>query len=221
MIGLLCLGLFIIMHLMGCTKAPEVFTFYQEGTHLIGENNRVRIDYLQDVVDYCFEPEAMLLFVLHEARGDHKDMVGYEAAVAQGLRVGGFITVYKVEHNSNDPILEERYTSDFTWVNPWQIDSGDFEGDGNLELFVACYRATEFYPVERRPFIVTWDGEKIIRKWTGSYIGDEKWLEGNIKDMNEDGKDELVLRVVNEDGQLTNRHYQWDGFGFDALSIGQ
>jgi hypothetical protein len=156
--------------------------------------------------------------VLHGERSSHIDDIGYEAALEEGLLVGGFIRVYQMP----DTLLESPillYENDFTRVNPWSIDVGDFERDNMPELFIGCYRGTLFYEASRRPFIVTWDGEKIIRKWTGSYIGFDSFMTGEIKDINKDGYDELVLSVINQSGEIEERAYHWGNFTFDRLEL--
>lgn len=207
----------IMVFLAACTTFPNEVSLYQDHNNLIIESQDEVSVLLTDVVDYSYNRQSSLLFVLHEERSSHTDMIGYKTALEEGLVVGGYIRVYEILWSSNPITLDEIYENDFTWVNPWSLASGTLSADGGVDLFVACYRATEFYEADRRPFIVTWDGEKIIKRWTGSYIGNDGFLMGDFGDVDEDGIDELVLTVRREDTHIVKRYYSWQTFSFNYL----
>lgn len=220
--GFICLKisiamLLLVVSLTGCSSPNQSVLIYQEYNRLLAKDEKETIEYFDDVVDYSFDASSRLLFILHSERSSNRDDAGYLAAQEEGLSVGGYIRVYQISST-----LREKptflYENDFTVVNPWSIDVGDFEGDNIKELFVGCYRATQFYEASRRPFVISWDGEKFIRKWTGSYIGFDSFLKGEIKDTNQDGYDELVLHVMNNEGIIEERAYKWGDFTFDRLN---
>lgn len=209
-------GLMLVLLLAGCKEQAATIVLHQEGHQLLAESQGDLLVYWEDVIDYTYDQEGQQLFVLHGERSSKVDRVGYQAALTDGLDVGGYLRIYNLSPTIDDlPSLV--YENDFTWVNPWSLDSGDFENDGGLELFMGCYRATDFYPPDRRPFVVTWDGEIITKKWTGSYIGLDDLISGRIEDMNGDDREELVLRVMTPEGSLEEKVYSYGVFTFDLV----
>lgn len=204
--------------LMACSEASKELSIYQDKHALVFQWENDEQVLLSDVIDYSYDTKSDLLFVLHEERSEQTDMIGYNKALEEGLTIGGYIRVYEIDRSDHQIALEQVYENDFTWVNPWSLASGQLSHDGGVDLFVACYRATEFYDADRRPFIVTWDGEKIIKRWTGSYIGNDSFLTGDFEDGDEDGLDELVLTVKRRDGRTVKRTYTWQTFTFDYVN---
>lgn len=208
--------LFLVMLLFGCSTKTQSILVYQDNNRLIATDQNETEEYFNDVIDYTYDDSSRLLFVLHSERSNNVDNIGYVAAGEEGLLVGGYIRVYQMPDTITEQPIQ-LYENDFTVVNPWSIDVGDFEQDGIKELFIGCYRATEFYEASKRPFVISWDGEKFFKKWTGSYIGFDSFIKGEIKDSNLDGYDELVLYVQNEAGKVEERAYKWGNFTFDRL----
>ncbi len=97
------------------------------------------------------------------------------------------------------------YENDLSKIKPWSIEGGDLEGDGVLDLCIGAITETEFYPEEKRPFFFEWDGEKLVRKWTGSYLGFDTLETVSLQDVDGDGIDEAVT---------DNGVYRWGNFGF-------
>lgn len=204
------------MILGACSSNPKPLLIYQDHESLIVTNQTESKEYFNDIIDYSYDESSQLLFVLHSERSHNTDDQGYDAALDEGLSVGGFIRVYQMPMTIEGEVIE-LYENDFTKVNPWSIDVGDFENDGIKDLFVGCYRATQVYEAARRPFVISWDGQLFFRKWTGSYIGFDSFINGEIKDANNDGYDELVLDVLTNENTIEERIYKWGNFTFNRL----
>lgn len=120
-----------------------------------------------------------------------------EKRYKEELQVGDCLLLFK------KGLELEEYTEiaeyDISQVNPWTVRLGEMDGDEELDIFIGAYRATEFYPEAKRPFLLTWNGEFIQKKWTGSYLNYKDFLTAEFRDINSDGKDELVVLEGEED----------------------
>jgi len=215
-IRLVIIFIIVLLYLCSCKNTDETVLIYQDKESLFMSVDQEVNELFNDTIDYSYDSLSGHLFVLHSERSENIDESGFEEAIKEGLTIGGYIRVYELSSNiEGSPTLI--YENDFTKMNPWAIDLGDFEQDGILEIFVPCFRGTEFYEASRRPFVISWDGKQFFKKWTGSYIGFDSFVSGEIKDFTGDGYDELVLKVINNEGELEERGYKWGNFTFNRL----
>lgn len=126
-------------------------------------------------------------------------------ATIDGMVFGEKIEIYTF--NPNTLTCMRVYTNNISVVKPWSISVGEMDGDKDIEIFIGAYRETEFYEEARRPFIFSWNGSFIYKKWTGSYLVENDFLNASLQDVNEDGIDELVAYEGDkEKGYLFNAY---------------
>lgn len=130
--------------------------------------------------------------------------------VYEGLEVGNWIKFYKYK----DGEVYLKYESDFTKVRPWMIDVGHIDDDGRDDVFIGAYKKTKFYPLDKRPFFFNWDGEKLTKKWTGSYINVHELMDMEFVDEDQDGIDEVKTIEQLQDGSKIVNYYKWSYFNF-------
>lgn len=96
------------------------------------------------------------------------------------------------------------YDHDIHQVKPWSIDVGNMDGDEDIDIFIGAYTSTAFYEESRRPYLFEWDGSKMYKMWTGSYLNCRDFTEGFFADVTGDGLDELIVYEGNKDSSY---HY--------------
>ena len=97
----------------------------------------------------------------------------------------------------------------------YQYQTGDVDGDGNIDAIVGVIKSTRFYPEKaRRIFIFKQVNGKARPLWLGSKLG------GILEDFHYiDGKIRALERT--DDDQYVVSDYKWGGFGmaFDHYII--
>lgn len=106
--------------------------------------------------------------------------------IEDGLVLAKDLYVYDLATNC----LIDHY--DFQWANPWLIKAGSMTQEGTT-LFIGAYRATQFYPIDKRPFLYTYTERGLKKLWTGSYLTIIDFTQVAFMDIDLDGLDELVL----------------------------
>ncbi len=102
---------------------------------------------------------------------------------------------------------------------PWKIATGDVDGDGALDVCVTVWKKTRFHPVlDNRPFLYSWDGNQLFPKWLGSRLS-SPFIDLALRDLDGDGRDELVALEEQRDGLKRVMSYKWYGFGFTGFRI--
>lgn len=121
----------------------------------------------------------------------------------EGVTYGKYLTVYQ----NNKRIYKKNYEK----IRPWAIDIGDLENDGILDVYIGAYRATDYYPLDKRPFFYEWR-EKMYQKWTGSYLSFYDLVELTLKGQ-------LVITKESYEGTFYKGTYMWQGFGFVQINL--
>lgn len=106
------------------------------------------------------------------------------------------------------------FSKDITRLDPQWIKLCEIDGKSPMEIFVSAKKSTPLHEeVIERPFFLQFDGEKLIRKWTGSTFGRE-YKALYFFDLNNDGKDEIYTVDILENGKEKIAMHYWFLFGF-------
>ena len=132
---------------------------------------------------------------------------------------GNALSIYDLSLAGNELQLHLRYTNEIGSQHPWMLAAGKLEsGDAYGNLFVGVEKSTRFYQdVINRPFFFTWQGTFIERKWTGSYLSRNEYVDLCFVDFDGDGYDEVAALERREDGTYQVSLYKWLSFGFQHL----
>lgn len=106
------------------------------------------------------------------------------------------------------------YENDFSKVKPWCIYLGNFDEDLDTEVLVGTYNKAPFRDIAKRPFVFNWNGEVLSKQWTGSYLSPHELMDLSVKDIDDDGKEEIISKEVDEEGNIVSYVYHWFDFGF-------
>ena len=106
------------------------------------------------------------------------------------------------------------YENNFLKVYPWEIEVGDIDGDNKMDVYIGTMTKTRFYEWAKRPFFFSWENNKLVKKWTGSYIGFNQLESIQLLDYNGDDVDEIKLFARDENDEDIIEWYRWSTFGF-------
>jgi hypothetical protein len=109
------------------------------------------------------------------------------------------LVIYSFHEDKNRFVKD--YVSDLTGLNPWTLAVGHLDDDGDLDIFVGVYKATPFFKeVGKRPFIFSYNGAFIYKKWTGSALSYSDFEQVRFEDRTGNGLHELVVMEGPIDG---------------------
>lgn len=179
------------------------------------EGKRNKVPLLIGVLDAtcydidCNGIEELIVLML----ADEEDFEGKHEAY------GNALSIYELSLTDDALQLHLRYTNEIGSQHPWMLAAGKLEsGDDYGNLFVGVEKSTRFYQeVINRPFFFTWQGAFIERKWTGSYLSRNEYVDICFVDFDGDGYDEVAALERNEDGTYRVTLYKWLSFGFQPL----
>lgn len=146
----------------------------------------------------------LLDFPIAEAsEGDLTFRIEGRPRVYQGVTYGKYLSVYQEGRRI--------YHKNYEKIRPWAIDIGDLENDGILDIYIGAYRATDYYPLDKRPFFFEWrDG--MYQKWTGSYMSPFELI-----DLRVDGN-KVITKEYNKD-KYYQATYMWQHFAFVQINL--
>lgn len=120
----------------------------------------------------------------------------------------------EIERQSSDGRWQRVYENDFKDLKPWKIEVGDIDGDDRKELLIAVNKSTHFDAEHRnRMFIFNYDGDKLVKKWTGSQLAGD-WRTFGVGDLLPIPGDELIFIEQSEANKERISVYYWLDFGF-------
>lgn len=212
----------ILTGLNGVVEKEEVLSI-----KLVLEENVLLMDgepLLEGVIDYALtslDNQSKHLLVLHEERSQYVDEESYLHGIEDGHRFGGYLRFYELVDETTSTTSKNGqcgvqliYESDFTSVNPWCIDAGHMDDNGDVDIFVGAYRATRVYDYDRRPFLFEWSKSKLKRVWTGSYLNMRTFYEAGFEDYDEDGFAELYAIQPDDEHGFSKYFYKKGPFTY-------
>lgn len=102
-------------------------------------------------------------------------------------------------------------------LKPWKIMTGDVDGDGDEEIALGVYKESPLHQImAKRPFIYSFDGEKLSPFWRGSRLS-KPFDDFILYDLDGDGICEIVSSEYLEEGSMVINSYKWRGFGFEGF----
>lgn len=147
----------------------------------------------------------------------HPDMV-----LDTGEAYGSYIRQYsEFKIVNNQPLIkgEPDYEFDLSSIKPLQIQAGDINGDGVMELAVCTYKTTKFHPVlAKRPFFYDLSDGNLEPVWLGSRLA-RPFDQYILYDLDGDGVDEIISIERTEKGNRLFAAYGWKGFGFEVKAV--
>ncbi|QOR36857.1 hypothetical protein IMX26_08625 [Clostridium sp. 'deep sea'] len=164
-----------------------------------------------DSVSVVADNEKIISYCIADINKDCTDEI-LMIIGAKGSEFGRNFVIYSF--NSE---LQKTYSKSFKEMNPWKVQTCDVDGDGNLEISIAMYKKTKFYPVlEKRPYIYDWIDNSLFPKWRGSRLS-KPFDDYIFLDIDKDGSDELLAIELLQNGNKVINSYKWIGFGFEGL----
>jgi hypothetical protein len=152
-----------------------------------------------DWVEYYSVDGVHYLWTIEEANGKKLNQ-----------DVGKWIRLYRIEEGRRYFL----YENDFSKVYPWEIEAGDIDGDGQMDLYIGTITETKFYEWAKRPFFFSWEDHQLVKKWTGSYIGSHALESITLNDFNQDQIHEIELTGISKEGEQIVEWYRWANFSF-------
>ena len=121
-----------------------------------------------------------------------------------------------VLRTENEKPTTSSYVNESQWSLPYpvyQFQTGDVDGDGNIDALVGVVKPTRFYPTPARRIFVFKNYRGRIRPlWMGSKLGgileDFRWVDGCLRSLERTTDDRYFVC-----------EYTWNGFGFNFLQF--
>jgi hypothetical protein len=144
------------------------------------------------------------------------DHIAYSIISSEGREDYG--DRFVVLNQDSGSVWRETYSNDFTGLKPWKLELGNVDGDEIQEILIAVRKTTHFdKEEENRMFIFQYDGEKLVKKWTGSQTGGI-WSDFIIGDLLPIQGEELIFLEQSGQGEEKISVYYWFDFGFVHLA---
>lgn len=173
--------------------------------HDIELNKHYNINILQESV--------ILSMAISDIDYDGTDEILIISAIDKAIYGNDFI-IYKPSYVKEEIIIQEIYRNDFTKIKPWEIQVCNLDDDNIKDIYVGVYKSTPmFHTIENRPFFFNFDGEKLIKKWTGSKL-EHSFSKIKFFDLIGNKNDELIVIEKLDDSREVISVYYWLRFGF-------
>ena len=157
----------------------------------------------EEIIDYKIynidsdDNEEILVITKHETEGYGSDFIIYDTEEA-GVSIKS----------------KEIYRQDFSEIRPWKVDACNLDNDGETDIFIGVYKDTVYYKdVRNRPFFYSWNGERLNKKWLGSFFTDWELIDIAFGDYYNQGYDVACVLEKNNDSYRVG-YYKFVGFGF-------
>ena len=134
---------------------------------------------------------------------------------------GSDFIIYDTEEAEGTILTKEIYRQDFCDIKPWKVDACNLDNDGETDIFIGVYKDTVFYKdIRKRPFFYSWDGDRLHKKWLGSFFTDWDLVDIAFGDYFNLGYDVAAVLEKNNDSYRVGI-YQFIGFGFENMDTSE
>lgn len=200
------------------TRQPELCIEADGITYNLFEIN----GYIYSRHNFSFEKfidERLFDYVIYDLDNDKNDEI-IALTQTNSDAWGKNVSYYDVEISSGKIIAEEIYREDFSSLFPWKIEACNLDNDNFADIFIGVEKDTVFYSdVRSRPFFYTWDGEKLKKKWLGSFFSLWSLKDIAFGDYFGLGFDVAAVLEENENKECRISFYNFVGFGFENMKI--
>lgn len=162
--------------------------------------------------------ERLFDYIIYDLDVDKNDEIIALTKENNSDASGKHVVFYDAKISAGKIIAEEMYREDFTTIFPWKIDVCNLDNDKYADIFIGVEKDTVFYSnVIKRPFFYTWDGEKLNKKWLGSFFSSWHLKDIAFGDYFGLGFDVTAVLEENKDGECRVSFYNFVGFGFENM----
>ncbi len=214
LIFLLMAGLLIYPSIMGRINREKgkqlTINFYDNKYTASLADEALKLNIKGDVIRYSMK-EEMKIFdgAVGDISMDGKD----EVLILIGNRKEKYAQeLIILQPDANTKTIRELYRNNIAEIKPWCIQLCQLDGE-DPEIFIGVHKSTFYYEEEEnRPFFFNFRDGRLVKKWTGSKLR-SPFKEIYFADINDNGRDELIVIEEAEGGYLAAIYY-WFGFGF-------
>jgi len=186
------------------------------------ENNIYKVVFRNNTLysDYHFKykkllQEKIIDFKFYDIDGDKSDEILVITKRHEKSNYGEYLIIYDMNLIDQTIVSTELYRQDFSSINPWKVDACNLDNDNNTDIFIGVNKDTIFYKdVRNRPFFYSWDGEKLYKKWQGSFFTDWDLVDITLGDYFNYGHDLAAVLEKNKNDEYRIGLYNFTGFGF-------
>lgn len=182
----------------------NTYGLYEKGNYLYIKSGKKYVKILdEEIIDFKIydidsdKDDEILAISKHTSEEYGSDFIMYDIYEADGII-----------------LTKEIYRQDFSEIKPWKVDACNLDNDSETDIFIGVYKDTVFYKdVRKRPFFYSWDGERLNKKWLGSFFTDWDLVDIAFGDFYNLGHDVAAVLEKNKDACRIGI-YQFIGFGF-------
>lgn len=172
--------------------------------------------YKKGIFYYKLFEEKILSYKIYDIDFDKNDEL-LVITKEQNNQYGNDLVIFDTDFTDRLQIMEI-FRQDFSEVRPWKIDACDLDNNGETDIYVGVYKDTTFYKdVRKRPFFYSWDGQRLNKKWLGSFFTDWELVDISFGDYFGTGYDLAAVLEKNETGEYRIGIYNFVGFGFEHM----
>ena len=160
-----------------------------------------------------FIDEELFSYKIYNIDNDENDEI-LAISMHESKEYGSDFIIYDIEEADGTIKEKEIYRQDFSDIKPWKVDACNLDNDGETDIFIGVYKDTVFYKdVRKRPFFYSWNGERLNKKWLGSFFTDWDLVDIAFGDYYNLGYDLAAILEKNNDSYRIG-YYKFIGFGF-------
>ena len=160
--------------------------------------------------------EKIIDFKIYDIDSDENDDI-LVLTKNETNKYGSELVIYETEKVDEQIKTKEIFRWDFSEIKPWMIGACNLDNDGETDIFIGVHKDTVFYKdVRNRPFFYSWDGQRLNKKWLGSFFSDWELADITFGDYYNLGYDLAAVLEKNNDSYRVG-YYKFIGFGFENM----